>query len=310
MIVLDLEFNSGMYGERLEEVLQIGAVRCDKLGGPITDTFNVFIKPRVHKRLSPGARVLPELRRSLESSVTFPEAVRAFMDWCGEETEFAEWGRDDFKILGRNGVYWGVDVKLPGRYYDIQSAFSKTLWQSNGLQLYTAAEYCGIPDSFVFHDALNDAVYTCLVGGYIRRRALMESVCEVTDRDLHPVLKPRLPKKTQTRLGPFETRDLALNNLGSRRAICPKCRELTRVQEWYTAGNGTYYSQFSCREHGQFIRRLQLLRQPDGRYWTYNDTLTASAENTRKLIEAKKCEPFPCRRAPRRSRPRHRGRKK
>lgn len=308
MIVLDLEFNSGMYGERLEEVLQIGAVRCERLGGPIKDTFNVFIKPRVHRRLSPGAKVLPELRSSIDSQVSFKEAIAAFTEWCGDETEFAEWGRDDFKILGRNGVYWGVDVRLPERYYDIQSAFSKTLWQSNGFQLYTAAEYCGIPDSFVFHNALNDAVYTCLVGGYIRADALAESVCEITERDLHPVLKPRTPKKTQTRMGPFETRDAALNNLGSRRAICPKCRELFRVQEWYSAGNGTYYSQFSCREHGNFIRRLQLLRQPDGRYWTYNDTLTPSAENLKKLDEAEKSDRFPGRRASRRTR--HRGRKK
>lgn len=297
MIVLDLEFNSGMYGERLEEVLQIGAVRCDKLGGPITGTFNVFIRPRVHKRLSPGAKVLPELQSSMYSRIDFPQALESFLDWCGDETEFAEWGRDDFKILGRNSLYWGLEPKLPESYYDIQSAFSRMLGEANGFQLYSAADYCRIPDSFVFHNALNDAVYTCLVGGYIREDILDECVCRVTDRDLHPLLKPKRPKKSETRLGPFETRETALNNLGSRRAVCPECFGLYRIQEWYTAGDGRYYGKFICQKHGQFIRRLRLLHQPDGRYWTYNDTLKPSVENLRKLREAERGQLFSCRRA-------------
>ena len=40
MIVLDLEWNRGYDKKPLDEVLQIGAVRMDGLGGPITDTFN------------------------------------------------------------------------------------------------------------------------------------------------------------------------------------------------------------------------------------------------------------------------------
>lgn len=83
MIILDLEWNQGYDKTVLDEVLQIGAVRVDRLGGPITDTFCAFIRPRVHKKMKQMARYLPELRRSLDSETTFPEAMGAFLDWCG-----------------------------------------------------------------------------------------------------------------------------------------------------------------------------------------------------------------------------------
>lgn len=301
MVVLDLEFNSGMYGERLEEILQIGAVRCDRLGGPITDTFSIFIRPRVQKRLSPGARVLPELQRSLRSNIDFPEALERFLEWCAGETRFAEWGRDDFKILGRNAVYWGIDIKLPENVIDVQAAFSKTVGETNGLQLYSAASYCRVPDSFVFHDALNDAVYTCLIAGFVSDKSVKESVFALTYKDLHPDFKPKAPKKAQTRMGPFATRELALNNLGSRRAVCPVCKSVSRVPEWYTSGGDIYLGCVSCEGHGTSIRRLRLACLPDGTYWTYNDTLPATRANMDRLQAARRGESFACRR-PRRKR--------
>ena len=72
MIVLDLEWNRGYDKKPLDEVLQIGAVRMDGLGGPITDTFNVYIRPRVHKCLNHLAKELPELASILASQLTFP----------------------------------------------------------------------------------------------------------------------------------------------------------------------------------------------------------------------------------------------
>lgn len=294
MVILDLEFNSGMYGERLEEILQIGAVKCHKLGGPITGTFNAFIRPRVHKRFSPGARVLPELERSVRSSATFKEALEEFVDWCGDETEFGEWGRDDYKILARNAAYFGLKYDFPEKCLDIQAAFAKTLGQVNAVPLYLACEYCRIPDSFVFHNALNDAVYTCLVGEYAFRECVEASVFTMTERDVFPAPKPKKPRRGQLRCGPFESRELALNNMGSRRAVCPKCMTVSRVTTWYTSGGGTYYSPFTCEAHGRYIRRLQLVRQPDGAWWTYNEVVEATPENLRRLTKAQSAETFDC----------------
>ena len=119
MIILDLEWNQGYDKTVLDEVLQIGAVRVDRLGGPITDTFCAFIRPRVHKKMKQMARYLPELRRSLDSETTFPEAMGAFLDWCGEEREFGAWGSGDMEVLAQNCRYWKMEAS---------SARSPSLW--------------------------------------------------------------------------------------------------------------------------------------------------------------------------------------
>ncbi len=287
-----------MYGERLEEVLQIGAVKCQRLGGPVTDTFNAYIRPRVHKRLSPGARVLPELEECEKSALTFADALESFVAWCGGETRFAEWGRDDFRILARCAAYFGLHYDYPRRCLDVQAAFSRTLEHVNGIQLYAACDYCRIPDSFVFHNALNDAVYTCLVGGFTSAEAREASAFTMTDEDVFPVPKPRKPRRGEWRIGPFDSRERALNNMGSRRAVCPRCKTVSRVADWYTADGKTYYSPFSCDGHGRFIRRLQLVRQPDGAYWTYNEVVEATPENLRRLSRAEAAQRYSCQRPP------------
>ena len=101
MIIMDLEWNRSYDKIPLEEILQIGAVRLERMGGPIVDTFSVFIRPCVHKKLNRTAKALPELQRALNSKVRFPAALQAFSDWCGEETVFADWGGDDFEVLRR-----------------------------------------------------------------------------------------------------------------------------------------------------------------------------------------------------------------
>ena len=94
MIVLDLEWNRGYDKTPLEEILQIGAVKLDKLGGTITDTFCIFVHPCVHRKLNRTAKTLPELHAAFESPYDFPSAVKQFRLWCGDDTVFADWGGD------------------------------------------------------------------------------------------------------------------------------------------------------------------------------------------------------------------------
>lgn len=51
MIIFDLEWNHGYKPRLPDEILQIGAVKVDRLGGRIIDTFNAYIHPVVYKKL-------------------------------------------------------------------------------------------------------------------------------------------------------------------------------------------------------------------------------------------------------------------
>lgn len=53
MIVLDLEWTQPFGQDSMEEIIQIGAVKIEELGGPVTDSFTVYIKPAVYQELSP-----------------------------------------------------------------------------------------------------------------------------------------------------------------------------------------------------------------------------------------------------------------
>ena len=65
MIIFDLEWNRGYDKTPLEEILQIGAVRIERMGGPIVDSFCIFIRPCVHKKLNRTAKYLPELQAAM-----------------------------------------------------------------------------------------------------------------------------------------------------------------------------------------------------------------------------------------------------
>ena len=89
MIVLDLEWNQPFGGRRMEEIIQIGAVRLARPGGPVVDAFNAHIRPSIYRKLSPVAKKLPESAQALTSELDFPAAYQAFLDWCGEDTLWA-----------------------------------------------------------------------------------------------------------------------------------------------------------------------------------------------------------------------------
>ena len=173
MIILDLEWNRSYDKKPLDEILQIGAVRVEEIGGPIVDTFSVFVRPTVHKRFDPGAKKLPELQASVQSTVEFPAALERFRAWCGGETAFAAWGGgDDFKALRQNCEYWNIPPVPVETVCDLQTAFSYLVGAGQQVALWRAAEYCGVPDIFDFHNALCDAMYTAVVARWITPEAL------------------------------------------------------------------------------------------------------------------------------------------
>ena len=78
MIVLDLEWNQPFGGRRMEEIIQIGAVRLAEPGGAVQDWFNMHIRPSIYPKLSPVARKLPESAQALTAELDFPAAYQAF----------------------------------------------------------------------------------------------------------------------------------------------------------------------------------------------------------------------------------------
>lgn len=265
MIIMDLEWNRGYDTKALNELLQIGAVKVESLNGPIVDIFDIYIRPSVHKKFDMGAKKLPELRRSLDSSLSFPEAAEQFRAWCGGETEFAVWGNDDFQILNENCAYWKLQQFEPSTIYDLQAVFSRAAG-GDGVQiaLWRAVAYRGIPEIFDYHNALNDAVYTTLVCRGITRAEL--TYVPPPAPALPRFCEQSFPAQPRRRVGPAEQAQTLLDDISARKTACPLCGREFWVQKWSPAGNRQFYSPFRCPEHGRFLCRLTVSPTGDGKW--------------------------------------------
>ena len=219
MIVFDLEWNSGYGKARLDEILQIGAVRLDRLGGRITQTFNLLIRPSVHKKLGVAAKEILDMQELRRSDKNFPQAWTEFLRWCGDETEFAIWGGSDMEALRQNCAYWKTPMPTWEKVYDLQASFSARLGTARSIALYRAVEYCGIPDCLDCHNALGDAVYTAIIGEWIPRDTLQEALPSRVRR----LAQDGFPPQPRRRVGPFPSWEAALDSRDSRRAGCPQC---------------------------------------------------------------------------------------
>lgn len=291
MIVFDIEWNHGRDDIPLDEILQIGAVRLDRLGGKIEDTFAVNIRPVVHKELGVAAREVLDLDDFLASDLDFAAAMERFGRWCGEERLFAAWGNSDLEVLRRNCEYWNVPQPEMDKVYDIQASFSAVVGTRQNVALYRAAEYCGIPDCFDCHNALHDAVYTAMIGEWIPADGLL---LRALPRRLQRLAGEKFPRQPRRRVGPFRSVEDALNAWESRRAFCPQCGRKMWVQTWVHATPEKYFADLRCPEHGWHIYRLTLDRGEDNQ-WRGRMTAPAMTEKTmQEFHAATKAERYAC----------------
>lgn len=285
MIVLDLEWNSGLYDPiHLDEILQIGAVKLDRKEKRITDSICIYIRPTIHKQFSPGAAVLPDLDQIRASDVDFADALQSFMDWCGDETEFGAWGGDDARALKSHAKYRHLKCPIPDSIVDIQASFGLLLGTSDHIALQRAVEYERIPEVFEYHNALYDALYAAIILADLPE-GLLKKVSH----------KPKAkPQQAMGKYGPFPSLEHALDNRGCRLAVCPKCKEKFHVTMWFQQGR-TFLGKCSCPEHGTMFLRLALRKNQAGFLWGTTTQIPPTNETRNMFNTAKKTgKRFPC----------------
>ncbi len=204
-IIFDLEFNQEYKDKSIEnnyenhdnspkltfEIVQIGAIKIDENFKKIS-TFTSFINPTVHKTIHPYVQRMTGItEEQLQSYEEFPNVLNKFLDFLGnpEDSVLCVWGTVDIKELLRNVKFYSLSTEvIPKRYIDIQYHASKH-FKSNGktrIGLKNAIELLNLPINGNFHDAFNDAYYTCEIFKYI----------------YHPSIKPLLyDSSNRRRLG-------------------------------------------------------------------------------------------------------------
>lgn len=275
-IIMDLEWNQPLsyastpfkrVGDRLMfEMIQIGAVKLDE-HRRLVGSFNRFIRPTHYQKLHPRIRRITGISQDdLSIAPVFPEAIKQFLIWCGQDYVLLTWGCDDISILAQNMAFFHVENSLPP-VYDLQLLFSRlTASGANRHSLRKAMAHFGIPAAaeHPFHSAVDDAYYTALVFQHC------PTAEEVTEFPETPRLlgssAERAPKKAAEQRVKSIQGGLRTNT--ARFPPCPVCGRKTQPPEGYVTQKeaGVYLALSDCKQHGLIYAELCFIKEAGGSY--------------------------------------------
>ena len=276
-IVLDMEWNQPWPGSPSAkkvlpvqirgEIIQIGAVRVTE-EQLVTDEFQILIKPKVYRRLNRRVSKLTGIKDAQlrDEGVPFPEAVRRFQKWCGEDVIFLTWGFDDITILRKNLRLFGLAEDWTDRWYNAQMIFNaQTDGSSSQKALKTAMEIFEIEPSRPAHDALGDAYHTALICAMLNlQKGIAEYGKALKDHDngFHGAELPGCISRKV--FYDFADKHEALAAMSGKENLCPVCKRQMAGTRWFAQPGHRYMDLATCQEHGKFLIRIRMSEQPNG----------------------------------------------
>ena len=274
-IVLDLEWNQSPSRKENSidhfpfEIIEIGAVKMDETLQIISE-YHQLVTPQVYTQLHYRITQVTHLhmRDLISQGKYFPEAVRDFLDWCGDDARFCTWGSMDLVELQRNLDFYEIEnpFDFPLCYYDVQKLYALQQGESSDkLSLDRAVEEMGLEEERPFHRALDDAYYTGRV---------MQALDFGT---LYPYLSVdyyRLPQSREDEIRmifptymkyvsrQFPTKDEALADKNVTDMVCKDCRRMLRKKfQWFSVNSRQYLCLAVCPEHGYVQGKIRIRKK-------------------------------------------------
>ncbi len=277
-IVFDLEWNQCPDGKEKErpdipfEILEIGAIKLNSEKQEI-DRFHEFIKPTVYSRLHYKTKEIIHISpEDLKQADRFPDVIRRFRQWCGEDCLFCTWGALDLLELQRNLRHYTIPnfFPFPLKYYDIQKIFSLT-YEDGKLRrsLEFAVDMLEIKKDIPFHEALSDAYYTASV----IRRIPDDKLLSFYSIDYF-----RIPQKASEEIfAVFQNYAKYVSRMFPSRKECMRDRTVVSTKcylcgkpaakklPWFPTGGKNYSSLAYCAEHGYMKGKIRIKKTEDNK---------------------------------------------
>ena len=305
-VVLDLEWNQAMSSKSevfnhlpihlRGEIIEIGAVRLNS-DLSLGDEFTIDVRPVYFRRMHYKVKKITGFDKDrLAHGVDFPEAMNRLRAWCGDDVTFLTWGWDDQGIFEQNIIIHDLDWDWIAGWVNLQMIFNlQTGGDKNQKSLSAAMEYFGIEQTRIAHDALGDAYNTALVTTHLDMEEGMRLYPEAEE-----ILSRRMPNyKPPQDLSPvqealvhdtspaFESKAEAFAEAKTRSLSCPVCGLVQSGSRWISQSDGRYMNLFSCPEHGSFLSRIRLKKDPDNELWTANRLVYEADEEMQDFYRAK-----------------------
>lgn len=283
-VVLDLEWNQAMSSKssvfnRLPfhlrgEIIQIGAVKLTEDMQP-GEEFQVDVRPVYFRKIHTKVKKLTGFdKERLENGLGFVEAMEQFRAWCGDGCTFMTWGNDDRGILEQNIMLHDLDWDWIADWVNLQLIYSlQTCGDKNQKALSAAMEHFEIEQTRVAHDALGDAYNTALVASHLDMETGLQQYSDAQkllalraeQRQARREANTNRPEPLQQcSFDEFHERAEIFADLSVSAPSCPVCDGKMSFSRWVNQGDHRYMALAKCHEHGSYLIRLKLRKDPLG----------------------------------------------
>ena len=284
-IILDLEWNQGA-AEKTEEklpfeIIEIGAIKLNDRREK-TDEFNELIKPQVYHEMNYITRKLIHLQmEQLEEGKTFPDVMRAFQNWWGDDYIFCTWGSMDLVELQRNIRYYQMEPisDRPFRFLDIQKLFSIAFEDRKSRRsLEYAIDFLNIEKDIPFHRALSDAYYTAKILALLDENVLENYSFDIfhipvsKKEEIHAIFD-KVPQESYAKYisRGFENKIKAMNDKNIISTRCYLChKNLKKRIRWFTPNGKHYYCVSYCDIHGHMKSKIRIRKSENNLVYIIN----------------------------------------
>ena len=274
-IILDLEWNQSSTGEEEVskilpfEIIEIGAIKLNN-SRKMIDEFSELVKPQVYHEMHRITSKLIHLQMNqLQQGNFFPEVMKQFQDWCGDDYIFCTWGPLDLVELQRNIRYYGLEPLADGpfKYLDVQKLFSIAYEDRKSRRtLEYAIDFLNIEKDIPFHRAFSDAYYTAKVLARLEERVLSNYSYDVfhlpkdKESEVHVIFDDYA--KYISRGFADKTEAIADKTvMGTKCYLCHK--GLRKKIRWFTPNGKHYYSVSYCDKHGFMKSKVRIRKSED-----------------------------------------------
>ena len=279
-IVLDMEWNQPPIGRKpsmvpfalASEIMEFGAVKLNDRFEPC-EQYRAYVHSSFYPRVHPYVKKITGIdENTLRNAPFFPEAMKLFLDFCGEDFAFITWGPDDVPALCDNLLAHGLDTSCIPPTYNLQHIFNAQITKNdNQVGLSAACEMLGISRELPDHDALADAYHTALICGKLDMEQGLASYSRDTrpERNYsHPVRRKKAalyPKPLfEVTIGGFADRAEVMSDDEIKFITCPKCDAEMTYERYYSQERDKRMAMCTCPEHGAMLARVSMKKTASG----------------------------------------------
>lgn len=299
-IVFDLEWNQCPYGKCREEaglpfeIIEIGAVKLNK-DREYVEEFHRIIKPAVYKKLHYRTREVINLDdEALAQGISFLDAVREFLTFCGPEAVFCTWGNIDLLELQRNMKYYGILhlLKGPLHFCDVQKLFSISFEDGKTRKsLEHVIDFLQLQKDQKFHSALADARYTARIFMRIEDQVIrdFDSIdCYQNPKskkeEIHAVYKGYSKFISRE----FGSKEEAMHDREVSSTHCNVCGKTARKKlRWFSNNSKNYYCLALCPQHGMLKGKTRIKKTDEGKVFAIKTIRQVSDEEAAEIRQKK-----------------------